>query len=135
MRWLVNGKYKWCYDNKYKIDWDKPAPSKIAQEVQNFLKENAKNYIWFTEYTVPTTRLRIDYLCPNIKIAIEVHGDQHENFIKFFHKTRSGYLAHIKRDIKKEKFLQENNYTLVIIYKKDLPLSKEFFLKTYNINI
>lgn len=133
MRWIVKGKLKWHCDNKYKLDWDKPAASKIAQQVQDFLKKNAYNYIWFSEYRIPCTKLKIDYLCPNLKIAIEVHGSQHENYVEFFHKNRSGYLAHIKRDIKKEKFLEENGYIVIIIYEKDLPLSREFFLKTYNI--
>lgn len=133
MRWLVNGKLRWHSDNKYKIDWDKPAPSKPAQQVKDFLKLHANRHIWFEEYRVPGTRLKIDFLCPNLKLAIEFDGKQHRTYNSFFHKNRSGFLASIKRDVKKEKFLQENDYTVAVIEDKDLPLTKEFFLKNYNI--
>ena len=136
MRWkMPNGKLVWKNDKQYLTDWSKPAKSKISQSVQDFLKENTASYIWYSEYRVPGTRLKIDYLCPSLKIAIEVQGRQHENYVEFFHKSRTGYLAHIKRDVKKEKFLESNDYTLILIYDKDLPLTKNFFLKTYNINI
>ena len=135
MRWLVKGKLKWCEDKKYRIDWKKPAKSKIAQEVQNYLKNNVRHYVLFAEYPVWGTRLKIDYLCSTIKIAIEVHGKQHESFVKFFHKTRMKYLSQIKRDVRKEKFLNENGYKLIVIYEEDLPLNQKFFLDTYETTI
>lgn len=136
MRWkLPSGKLTWKSDKQYLINWDKPAKSKLSQHIQDFLKQNACNYIWYAEYRIPSTRLKVDYLCPNLKIAIEAQGAQHEKYVKFFQKSRIGYLNQIKRDIKKEKFLTENGYTLILIYEKDIPITKDFFTQNYNVHL
>lgn len=127
MRWLVNNKERWHSDKKYRIKWEKKAPSKGAQEVKTFIKDNFPNDIWYEEYRVPGTLLKIDFLNATRRFAIEFHGEQHDNYSSFFHGSRAGYRNSIKRDIKKAQFLQNNNYKLIEIYEEDLPLSKEFF--------
>ena len=110
MRWkLISGKLVWKSDKKYLIDWDKPSRSKEQTKVKEFLKKYWYNDIVYEEYSVPSSgRLKIDFLNATKKIAIEHQGKGvHNEFNPFFHKNnRANYLASIKRDIKKLKFLE-----------------------------
>ncbi len=139
MRWkLPNGALKWRNDKQYLIDWDKPSRSKEQTKVKEFLKQYWKNDIVYEEYTLPSTKLFVDFVNATKKIALEHQGDgAHNEFNPFFHKNnRANYLASIKRDVKKRKLLEDNGYLFVETFTKDLGnLSREFFLKTYNINI
>ena len=135
MRWNVNGRDVWHPDNKYRIKWDRKAPSKGAQTVKDFLKKHCSAYVWYEEFRLPSCLLRVDFLSPTKKIAIEFQGKQHDNFSKHFHKDRSGYLAHIKRDMKKLDFLSKNGYTVIEITDNDFPLTRQFFIDTYQINL
>lgn len=129
MKWLNrNGKEFQFADQKYRMKWDKVAPSKGSQAVKNFLFQNYSHLDWYEEYRIPGTKLRIDFLCRNIKVAIEFHGRQHSDFIPFMHKSRSGFLSHIKRDVKKEELLLKNGFKLVEIYEEDVEkLNKQWF--------
>lgn len=134
MRWLTeNGRQVWQADQKYRIKWSKKAPSKGAQAVKDFIFKHCSSYIWFEEYRLPGTRLKVDFLSPTKKIAIEFHGKQHVEFNKFFHKTRAAYYRSFKRDVLKERILVANDYTLVEIFDDDLPLTRKFFEENYNI--
>jgi hypothetical protein len=129
MRWKINNRNVWQSDAKYRIKWDKKAPSKGAQIVKDYLKKWCYNYIWYEEYFLPKTRLRIDYLCPSKLVAIEFDGPQHQSYNKFFHGSRAGYLASIKRDVKKTEILESNGYTVINLTEEDLPkLNQKFFL-------
>lgn len=135
MRWLVNNREVWHSDNKYRIKWDKKAPSKGAQAVKDFIYQNCRNLIWYEEYRLPNCLLRVDFLCSSKNFGVEYQGSQHETFNKHFHENRNGFLQSIKRDIKKEKILNANGYTLIEIFEKDLPLTRKFFLDKYQIII
>ena len=79
-----------------------------------------------------------DFLNASKKIALEHQGKgAHNEFNPFFHNnSRANYLASLKRDMKKLKILENNGYLVIETFTKDLNnLSKDFFLKTYNINI
>lgn len=122
MRWkLANGKEIWKNDRKYEMDWAKPSPSKEAQVVKDFFRDHYKNLIWYEEYTLPSTRLRVDFLCATKKIAIEYDGGLHFNYNPFFHKgNRINYLRSLGRDSKKEEFLERNGYKVIHLFKEDL---------------
>jgi len=128
MTWLVNGRERYHADRKYRINWSKKAPSNGSQYVKDFIRYNFGNDIWFEEYRVPGTLLKIDFLNATRCFAIEFHGKQHEEYSKFFHRSRAGYRNSIKRDIKKAEFLQNNKYKLIEIYEEDLPLSLSLFI-------
>ena len=64
----------------------------------------------------------------NGKIAIEVQGAHHLQFVKHFHKTRANFVRQIKRDTKKLEFCEINSIKLIEIYPDD-ELSDEFFAK------
>tara|TARA_A100001515_G_scaffold43660_1_gene34397 strand:- start:1451 stop:1720 length:270 start_codon:yes stop_codon:yes gene_type:complete len=74
----------------------------------------------FEEFPVVGSRLSLDFYNANKKIAIEVQGQQHTKYIKFFHQNRFKYLDQLKRDQNKEKFCDINNIILVTIFQNDI---------------
>ena len=111
---------------KYLIKWEKESRSKLQLNVKNFLEPYWNNDIVFEEFRIAGTRLTFDFYNANKKIAIEVQGQQHTKYIKFFHSNRLKYLQQLKRDHKKLEFCEKNNIKLIEIYHTDI-VSKEFF--------
>jgi hypothetical protein len=77
------------------------------------------------EFTIPKSRLRIDFFLPNLMVAIEVHGrqhfefvkhfhGQHFEFVKHFHGTRKKFVQAQQRDLQKAKWCGLNGIQLVI---------------------
>ena len=134
MKWLDKYNVLRPYaDNKYKINWLKKAPSKGAQSVKDFIYAHANDYVWYEEYRIPRTLYRIDFLCPQLGIAVEFHGKQHDEYNKFMHGSKLGFLRHIKRDIKKIELLERNGIKTIEIRDEDLPLTKKWFLDNHQI--
>lgn len=105
---------------KYLINWKKQSRSKFQMSVKNFIQPYWANDIVFEEFKIVGTRLSFDFYNANKKIAIEVQGEQHMKFVKFFHGSRLNYLDQLRRDEKKLKFCNVNDITLVEIYPKDV---------------
>jgi very-short-patch-repair endonuclease len=61
----------------------------------------------------PVDGLYIDWFIPQIMLAVEVDGEQHDEFNKFFHKNGKGFAESIRRDERKAQFCELNNITLV----------------------
>lgn len=134
MRWKnKKGKLIWHTDSQYKINWRKKAPSKGAQSVKNFFRMYLFNDIWFEEYRLPWTRLKIDFLNATKKFAVEFQGRQHEEYVEFFHGHMLGFADQIRRDLHKIEILENNDYTFVEIFEEDLPLNKKFFVEKYGL--
>jgi hypothetical protein len=123
--------------SKYLIDWEKKSKSKLQFNVKQFFKSYWQNHIVYEEFPVYGTRLKVDFINMTKKMAVEVHGPQHESFNKFFHgNSRAKYLASIKRDAQKAEWLEKNNFIFIEIYDKDIDnLSRQFIEKTYNISL
>jgi hypothetical protein len=115
--------------SKYLIDWGKKSRSKIQFKIKQFLKEYWQNHIVYEEFPVYGTRLKVDILNATKKIAVEVNGNQHTSFNKFFHKTRMNYLLSLKRDHKKLEWLKTNDFELIEIEQKEVPMVNYEFIK------
>jgi len=59
--------------------------------------------------------LFLDFFLPRRKIAVEVHGSQHFKYNKFFHATRADFIKQQKNDVRKQKWCELNDITLVVI--------------------
>lgn len=105
---------------KYLIKWNGPSRSKFQLGVKEFLHPYWKSDIVFEELKLVGTRMSFDFYNANKKIAVEVQGKQHTEYVKFFHGSRAKYLEQLKRDDKKLRFCQVNDITLVEIYPKDI---------------
>jgi hypothetical protein len=67
-----------------------------------------------------TETLYLDFYLPLIKRCIEVHGEQHYQFTRFFHNTPLGFIRHKKRDQDKKDWCFLNGITYV-----ELPFNQK----------
>jgi hypothetical protein len=103
------------------INWDGKSRSKLQFKFKQFFCPYWKNHIVYEEFPVYGTMLKVDILNATKKIAIEIQGNQHESFNEFFHdNSRLKYLQSIKRDVKKEKWLEMNEFKFLELYEADL---------------
>ena len=114
------------YPHKYKIKWNGKSRSKFQRTVKTFLYPYWRYDAVFEEFRVLGTQLTLDFYNHTRKIAIEVQGAQHLEFVKHFHKTRANFLRQIRRDDKKMDFCNINNIDFLQIYPDD-KLSQEYF--------
>lgn len=133
----INGKLIHKNVKKNLIDWEGKSRSKLQFNFKKFFYLYWKNHIVYEEFPVYGTMLKIDILNATKKIAVEIQGDQHESFNSFFHnKSRLKYLESIKRDVRKQKWIEMNNFKFLELYEKDLVnLSPEYISAKCNINI
>jgi very-short-patch-repair endonuclease len=111
---------------KYLIKWDDGSKSKFQKSVKDFLCKYWCNDIVFEELKIVGTRMSFDFYNANKNIAVEVQGEQHTKFVKFFHNNRLKYLEQLKRDDKKMRFCEINEIKLVEIYPQDI-IDKNLF--------
>lgn len=65
------------------------------------------------EFPVPEERLWLDFYLPNNRLAFEYHGSQHDEFNKFFHGDKKGFVKSQERDQRKKQWCVINNITLI----------------------
>lgn len=61
----------------------------------------------------------IDFYIPMLKTAIEVHGEQHYKFVRFYHNNQLGFLKSQKRDREKREWCETNSIRYI-----ELPFSE-----------
>jgi hypothetical protein len=122
---------------KYLINWEGRSRSNLQFKFKTFFYPYWKNHIVYEEFPVYGTMLKVDLLNATKKIAVEIQGNQHESFNKFFHNdSRLKYLESIKRDVKKEKWLTINQFKFIELYENDLKcISMEYIQEKFNISI
>lgn len=134
MKWIKSGgKIVNINISKNLIDWDASAASMEAQVVQDFLKKYCQTHVILTEFRIPNTRLRIDYINLTLRFAWEHHGNQHFVMNKWMHGSELGFLASIKRDDKKRQMIELNNLVFIESEKKDFPLTKQWVESNFGI--
>lgn len=74
-------------------------------------------------------KLFVDIWIPQLNIAIEVHGRQHDEFVDFFHGNSDNFRASKRRDSLKEEWAAENGYIYLVLREKDLPITAEKLLE------
>jgi very-short-patch-repair endonuclease len=57
--------------------------------------------------------LYVDRVIRGAKIAIEIDGRQHDEFVAHFHRDADGFKSHKQRDALKEAWLTANGYSIV----------------------
>jgi len=117
----VNGKLVNKNVRRYLVNWQAKSRSKLQYKFKEFFYPYWKNHIVYEEFPVYGSMLKIDLLNATKKIAVEIQGAQHESFNKFFHdNSRLKYLESIKRDVKKEKWIDSNQFKFLELYENDL---------------
>jgi hypothetical protein len=64
--------------------------------------------------------LYADFFISSRKLMVEVHGSQHYEHNKFFHKTRKDFLLAKARDYNKAEWCRINNIRLVVLAYNDI---------------
>ena len=105
---------------------DKTVKSKYHMAARELLAEMFKGYTVLEEVKLPGSRcpskksaLFLDFFIPSLSLGIEVHGQQHYEFCKFFHKTKAGFLTAKKRDFIKEDWCELNSIELIVLKYSD----------------
>ena len=113
--------------SKYLIDWEGGCKSGIQKDVKQQIKPYWFADVVFEEFPVAGTRMTLDFYNATTKVAIEVDGNQHYRFNKFFHSnSRQNFLEQLKRDEKKEYFCEINNIKLIRVLESDVIDSDKY---------
>lgn len=75
------------------------------------------------EFQIPGSRMSVDFFMPKMRMVVEVDGEQHFEFISFFHgdrKTDTKFAGQISRDRKKEEWCEINKFRLIRINKHNI---------------
>ena len=59
--------------------------------------------------------LYLDFFIPNVRIGVEVHGEQHFKYTPFFHKSKAGFLRAKARDRDKAEWCEINDIELIVL--------------------
>jgi hypothetical protein len=117
----LNGReYVWDLRN-YSVDAnDTRKRSRYHFRARKLLKTIFHSYRILEEVKLPgsTPRHRkgvlyLDFYIPQIMLAIEVHGQQHYEFISFFHKTNADFLLAKAKDEDKIEWCRLNGIDLI----------------------
>lgn len=65
--------------------------------------------------------LFLDFYLPLIRTCVEVHGEQHYKFIRFYHQTMIGFAKSKKRDDEKSQWCSINNIKQIILPYNESP--------------
>ena len=119
----INGReYTWNLI-KYDVFYDDNRKrSKYHIRARNLLKEIYNSYRILEEVKLPGSTslnrksvLYLDFYIPSIKLAIEVHGEQHYGFNPFFHKNKADFLKSVARDEDKIAWCDLNDIKLITL--------------------
>lgn len=106
-----------CTDSNNKSE--KELGSYIVEKLRN-TEYNVKFQHWFSDCRGKNkTPYYFDYAVfdkdDKLLFLIERHGEQHYNYIKYFHKTYDKFIEQLKRDKEKELYCFNNNINLHIV--------------------
>jgi len=59
--------------------------------------------------------LYLDFFIPNVRVGVEVHGQQHYAYTPFFHKSKAGFLQAQARDRAKGEWCDINDIELIVL--------------------
>ena len=105
---------------------DTKKKSKHHLSARILLNDIFKGYSVYEEVKLPGSRtpnkqsvLFLDFFIPYFSLAVEVHGAQHYEFSKFFHKTKADFFNQIRRDQIKKEWCELNKIRLIELSHKD----------------
>lgn len=73
------------------------------------------NVLILEEFPIPEENLWLDFYLPHNSLAFEFHGEQHDQFNKFFHGDKKGFEKSLERDQRKRDWCTLNDITLIEI--------------------
>ena len=88
---------------------------KFQSQVGDILSEVYPSDVICEEFPCSGEGLHLDFFVPRKKVAIEVQGRQHHEFVEFFHRTRAGFLKQKECDARKAEWCELNKIQLIKI--------------------
>lgn len=108
--------------------------SKGAQKLHDLIRKHFGMYKIRTEYALPGTSYRLDFYLPQLRIAFEYDGKQHDAFVKHWHQTDHGLALQRKKDERKNKACARKGIQLLRFSWKDEVTQIDFKNKLNKIN-
>lgn len=105
-------------DNKL-YSWNPVSGSKNIEQTSSYhlLAKKVIKSIYLSEplleeVSLPGTKptLFADFLLPHHRMILEVHGEQHYNWVAHFHPTKKDFLYAKNRDSRKRQWCELNNF-------------------------
>lgn len=110
-------------------NFNEDSRSKLQLLTRQKLIERYPHEVIYEDFTIPSSRLSVDFLLYRAKIVIEVDGKQHSQFSAYHHGDRVSdkkYAGQRKNDRLKSYWCKINNFRLIRIEsEKDLEYIDE----------
>ncbi len=88
------------------------SASKLHLEAMAKVEQEFGNYDILHEFPVAGSKMRFDMFLPQINVAVEAQGEQHDKYVKHFHRNRKKFAQARMRDEKKKSFCIRNQISL-----------------------
>ena len=118
---LDGREYNWNYSKYYKRK-SRGGKSKPHKEALELVKSLYPHYTVYEEVTLPGSQiigrrslLFADLFLPQLSLIVEVHGQQHYEYIPHFHGDRIGFAKACKRDKDKVEWCRLNDISIAIL--------------------
>ena len=92
------------------------SKSQFQYDVGQQLVEQYPHDVIFEEVRVPDDGFILDFFIPSLDLVIEVHGKQHTEHVRYFHKTRQEFHKQQDIDQRKRDWCELNGFRLLEIY-------------------
>ena len=95
--------------SKYRLKY---GASNLHKDAFAHVQSEFGDYAVLHEFPVAGSKMRFDMFLPELAMAVEAQGEQHDKFIKHFHKTRKAFAHSKMRDEKKKSYCIINQISL-----------------------
>ena len=109
VEWKINGK---------EVSLDNRSRSTLHVAARKLLREKYPTLQILEETSILVNKgktLFLDFYLPILKLAIEVHGEQHFKMSPVFHNTPQDFIKQKKNDSDKENWCEINNIVLKVL--------------------
>lgn len=93
----------------------------LQGKVGKHLQEKFPFDIILEDFTIPNSRLSLDFIIFSRSLAYEIDGSQHHHYNSFMHKNAGSFARQLRYDDDKTKWCKMNGIKLIrIVKEKDL---------------
>ena len=82
---------------------------------RNILKEVYPLYVVLEEVYLPGSNLYLDFYVSQLRLAIEIHGEQHYVYTPHFHGSKRDFMLAQQRDRDKINWCEINNISIIVL--------------------
>ncbi len=131
----LNGRLRNVNLAKWHIDWNhKVSEPQLA--VKRVLYPYWHGHVVSEEFRIPGSRMRVDLINWTVRVVIEISPEGSHSFNPFFHKSRTGFCAAMKRDLAKAEWAERSGFHYIELTDDDLAnLSPEWFLEKHDLSL